>query len=380
VLAGYPWVHLIASGLNLGFAGGANLGIRATGSELVATLNPDVTLRPGWARALGDAFAADAWLGAAGGKLLYPDGATIQHAGGQIDQPLLVAHNRGRGEPDRGQYDQPAEVEFLTGGALLLRRRAVDQIGLFDEAFNPAYYEDVDLCVRLRAAGWAVRYLPAATGLHREGSSTGGASPATARLIHAARLRFAAKHLPLGDLIGRFLPAEAARLAAELRHLSEPAAADRAGLSVFPAALLRRPAPATAPAPPAAPRLLASLTVEVGRRWRVREQPFASHVPLVGPVIAWLRARVNDAGPRWHVLRLLEQQVEFNAAVYRALAETGVAAEAAALADEASAAVLAERLEALAAQQAELAARLADLERRLTALARDRPPPPAASA
>jgi GT2 family glycosyltransferase len=388
--------RVLASPTNLGFAGGANAGIRATGGELVATLNPDVTLRPDWSRHLRDAFAADARLGAAGGKLLYPDGVTIQHAGGRLERPLLMGVHIGRGEPDRGQHDAPADAEFLTGGALMLRRAALAAVGLFDEGFFPAYYEDVDLCLRLRQAGWAVRYVPAATGLHRESASVDSAGAAYYRMIHAARLRFAAKHLPLRELVGRFLPAEAARLSAALQHATGALAADQTGRSVFPAALRAgRPgasgpgpagpagqgaAAAPAPAAPAAPasdpagalpageRRLLDQLAEVGRRWLVEERPFRSSVPLLGPLIVWLRGRLIDTGPRWHTRQILAQQVEFNAAVYRALGSASAEALAARLAGEATAALLVEQLEALSARQTELMARLAELERRLAAL------------
>jgi O-antigen biosynthesis protein len=366
VLRRHPRARVIASQANLGFAGGSNRGIGATRAALVATLNPDVTLHPNWAGALRDAFAADPRLGAAGGKLLYPDGATIQHAGGQIEPSTLVATNIGRGEPDRGQYDAPAEVAFLTGGALLLRRAALAAVGAFDESFYPAYYEDVDLCTRLRAGGWAVRYIPTATGIHGESGSVDGASAAYYRMIHGGRLRHAAKHLPLRELVGRFLPAEVARLAAAQQHQAEPGADDRLGLSSFPGPLLAWTAPGIAPPPPTAP------VAEVGRRWLVRERPLTSSVPLLGPLIVWLRTRLIEAGPGWHARQILAQQVEFNAAVFRALREIAAEARAATLAQPTGAALLAERLEALAEQQAALAERLRALERRLAAL--DGPP------
>jgi GT2 family glycosyltransferase len=390
-----PGLRVLANPTNLGFAGGANAGIATTTGDLVATFNPDVAVRPDWSARLRDAFAADARLGAAGGKLLFPDGATIQHAGGRIEQPSLVGENIGRGEPDRGQYDAPAEVDFLTGGALMLRRTALDAVGPFDERFYPAYFEDVDLCVRLRAAGWGVRYIPTATGRHREGAGADGAGAAYYRMVHAGRLRFAAKQLPLRELVGVFLPAEAARLAVDLQHAVGALAADKTGLSVFPAALLA-PAPAVVPAragvdpalganatpkptDPTAesadraaarldPRPLLDQLAEVGRRWLVEERPFTSSAPLIAPLVVWLRSRLIDAGPRWHVKQILAQQVEFNAAVYRALAGATAEAQAARLGAEASAALLVERLEALSAQQADLLARLSDLEQRLARL------------
>jgi GT2 family glycosyltransferase len=388
VLRAFPWVRVVASERNLGFAGGANTGINAGSSQLVATLNPDVTPRPGWARALTTAFAAMPDLGAAGGKLLYPDQRTIQHAGGQLADSTLIASHRGRGEPDDGQYETAAEVDFLTGGALMLRRAALDRVGLFDEAFYPAYYEDVDLCVRLRDAGWKVIYLPAAVGLHGESGSMDTASLAYYQMIHEGRLRFAAKHLPLAEFVGQYLPADARRIATEIQHLAGPAASARAGrdaaLTLSSEAVQRasgrRSITSEGDRPRAHgaedamtrstdPRPLLDQIADVGRRWLVEERPFTSSAPLLAPVIVWLRTRLNNAGPRWHVRQILAQQVEFNAAVARALAGVTREAQAATIGLPVTTSLLAEHIEALTAQQSAILARLERLEARLADLA-----------
>lgn len=399
LLRGLGSARVIASPENLGFAGGANAGIRATQAALIATLNPDVSLSPDWAATLLPAFAGDPRLAAAGGKLLYPGGDVIQHAGGAIEHPLLVAANIGRGERDNGQYDAAADVDFITGGALLLRRSALDVVGAFDESFYPAYYEDVDLCGRLRAAGWRVRYLPDARGIHRESASVDGRSAAYYRMIHTGRLRFATKVLPPRELVARFLPAEAARIARALQHLGGPYVADESGLTALSASLAGpMPAPRAHGAavdsseplsgpPPAAeeraadrradqfsadPRSLIAQLADVGRRWLVEERPFTSTTPLLAPLIVWLRTAVTNAGPRWHVRQILAQQVEFNAAVYRSLSAIAAEAQAARLGGPAAAAALAAQIEALAEQQATLLARLEALDARVSRLAHGR--------
>lgn len=389
VLQGWPTVDRLVQARNLGFAGGANVGIRATTSELICTLNPDVTLQPDWAATICAAFAADERLGAGGGKLLYPDGVTIQHAGGRIEPTTLTSPHIGRGERDTGQYDRVTEVDFLTGGALMLRRSALEQVGGFDEGYYPAYYEDVDLCARLRAAGWSVRYLPLAVGQHRESTSVDRRGADYYRMIHGGRLRFAAKYLPLAELVQHFLPREAGRLTADLHHLSGTLVEEQAGLTSFPEALWRatstgadpeQPRPIGVPTPSRRDwRSLLAPLAEVRQRWLIEERPFTSSAPLIGPLIVWLRTQVNNAGPRWHVRQLLAQQVEFNGAVTRALSETATTAQSAALSAEASSALLASRLAAVVAQQAELIARLRTLEQRLAALEAGRVRPAAGS-
>ena len=214
-LTAWPRADVRSSPVNLGFAGGANLGIRATEAPLVALLNPDVEVDPGFGAALERVFRIQPRLGAAGAKLRYPGRSTLQHAGGVVDQPLLATHHHGYAEPDKGQWDSPADVDFVTGGAMALRRAAFDDVGEFDEAFFPTYYEDVDLCFRLRAGGWQVRYEPSLTGCRAEGSTL-SRSLAYFRYFHKNRLRFALKHLSPSAWWNEFLPAEIEQLRGEL--------------------------------------------------------------------------------------------------------------------------------------------------------------------
>src|SRR5207302_7257086 len=121
------------------------------------------------------AFARDDRLGVAGGKLLYPDDRTLQHAGGIVRRPLMLADHRRYGQPDDPTETDPIDVDYVTGAAIAIRRRALEQVGGLDEGFF-LYFEETDLCQRARDAGWRVRYLPGATAVHRESAATGPAS------------------------------------------------------------------------------------------------------------------------------------------------------------------------------------------------------------
>ena len=123
---------------------------QATGATLIL-LNQDTEVRPGWLSALLAPFV-DAAVGIAGSKALYPDG-TIQHAGGRIDAQGIT-HHIGRGESDRASQQTLADVDYVSGASLAISRRAHTAIGALDEGFSPAYYEDVDWCVRARIAGF----------------------------------------------------------------------------------------------------------------------------------------------------------------------------------------------------------------------------------
>ncbi len=163
----YPSVHLVQSPVNLGFAGGNNLGIREACGDIVVLLNDDTEVRPGWLKAWAEAASrCDDW-GVLGCKLLYPDGETIQHAGGALEANGLT-HHLGYGEPDDGRFDEELDCEYVTGAAMAVRRDVLAELGGLDETYFPIYFEEVDLCHRVRASGRRVRYVPSCVVVHHE--------------------------------------------------------------------------------------------------------------------------------------------------------------------------------------------------------------------
>jgi len=172
----YPEIRLIESERNRGFAGGNNLALQEITTPYVVLLNNDAVVQPGWLNALLGTFEADGHerVAAVTGKVLLADGVTINSAGSTVDARGYGA-DRGWLEPDRGQYDEPAEVFTASGTALALRRTALDDVGHFDDDFF-LYYEDVDLCWRLRSRGWSIRYEPRAVVHHLHSATTGAGS------------------------------------------------------------------------------------------------------------------------------------------------------------------------------------------------------------
>lgn len=180
--AAFPGVTVIDAGGNLGYARAANLGIAASTTPVVAVLNPDLVVAPGSGAAMTAGFLADADLAAVGPRVLDPDGATYPSARRQPDLATAVGHAcLGRVAPgnrwtrryratDRDP-DVPAEVDWVSGAAVWLRRDALDAVGGWDEGYF-MYVEDVDLCWRLRAAGFTVRYDPACSVTHVQGATT----------------------------------------------------------------------------------------------------------------------------------------------------------------------------------------------------------------
>jgi N-acetylglucosaminyl-diphospho-decaprenol L-rhamnosyltransferase len=195
-------VRVIDPGGNVGYATAANRGIAATSAPIVAVCNPDIEVRWGTAAAMLAAFADDS-VGAAAPRMRNPDGSTYPSA--RRDPALWDALGHAvlglvwPRNPCTRRYREldvdPAaarDVDWASGAALWLRRRAIDAIGGWDEGYF-MYMEDVDVGWRLRRAGWRVRYVPTGEVVHHQGLST---ERRASRMIvehHRSLLRFAAK-------------------------------------------------------------------------------------------------------------------------------------------------------------------------------------------
>lgn len=180
----YPWVRLIESGGNFGFAHAANIGIRASAGEFILLLNPDTVVPPGALRKCVDELARRPDVGVLGCKLVRPDG-TLDHACKRsFPTPVsALAHmtklSRVSAGSRFGTYTAPhvgeddvALVDAVNGAFMLIRAAAIDQVGLLDESYW-MYGEDLDWCFRFWAAGWPVLYWPKATVMHVKGGISG---------------------------------------------------------------------------------------------------------------------------------------------------------------------------------------------------------------
>lgn len=160
---------------NRGFAAACNVGAALARGEYLIFLNSDLEFRPGWLKPMLAAAERDSKVGAVGARLLYPDG-TIQHGGiflreDQLDRVPLVASHDHAGKPGNDpEASRSAELMAVTAAAMLLRREAFDAAHSFDEGFYNGY-EDVDLCLKVRRAGWKIVYEPACTLIHHESKS-----------------------------------------------------------------------------------------------------------------------------------------------------------------------------------------------------------------
>lgn len=217
IAAEFPQVQLVRSAEALGFAGAVNCGIRTAlesgvSLDTVVVLNQDTEAHPGWLAAL-TAPLEDPSVGIVGSQARFPDG-TVQHAGAEILWPLGYGRNLGYGGAAAEQAS--AEPEYVAAVGVALRRAMLDAIGLLDEGFNPAYFEDADLCLRARAAGWRVIYAPEAILTHHEGARTAAGDYGHAALLERNRLRLVLKHMPAQQLLSEFRAAEERQVAARL--------------------------------------------------------------------------------------------------------------------------------------------------------------------
>lgn len=171
-----PNARVAINAENVGFAANCNAGAaRATGDVLMF-VNQDVYGVNGWSNgwdgALLRAFA-DPDVGIVGARLLFPSGA-IQSAGGGFDARCQPYHpHLNCSNPHYWEVCAPRDCEWVTGAALAVRRAVWQQVGGFDEGYTRGYFEDVDLCLRVRAAGLRVCYNPNITLVHRAGSGGG---------------------------------------------------------------------------------------------------------------------------------------------------------------------------------------------------------------
>jgi len=170
----YPSVRILENSRNLGFTGGNNVGIRhalGNGASYVWLLNNDTTVDRHALFCLVEAGERDRGIGILGSKIYYssePD--VISFAGATIDWSRGTSSHIGRGEVDRGQYDNLSEVDRVSGCSMLVKKEVCETVGLFDDTFF-LFVEDVDWCVRAKRSGFRCVFVPASAVWHKEGSS-----------------------------------------------------------------------------------------------------------------------------------------------------------------------------------------------------------------
>jgi GT2 family glycosyltransferase len=194
-----PRAHVLENGRNLGFAEGNNRGIAYAlqrGATHVALVNDDMALDPGWLAALLADERAHPEAGILGGRVLFLDRPDVINSTGievdrclrsrdrDFDRPLAQAPTRAAGS-----------VLAVTGGAMLIARRVLEGVGSFDGSLF-AYCEDYDLCLRARARGFGVRYVPGAVSYHKFAATLGTQHPFRRYLLSRNQMIMVGRHAP----------------------------------------------------------------------------------------------------------------------------------------------------------------------------------------
>jgi GT2 family glycosyltransferase len=194
----FPDVELIPTEVNLGFAGGNNVGIRRAldrGADWVLLVNNDATVEPGLVEALAAAAAARPDAGVLACKVLFADSDRLWYGGASFDPYLGRSRHLGFGEPDAP--GGIGDTVRATGAGMAVSRPAIERAGLLDEELF-LYVEDLEWCLRIRAAGFAVVYVPGARVRHRVSAASGGAgSPTTSYYETRNMLAVVERYRPL---------------------------------------------------------------------------------------------------------------------------------------------------------------------------------------
>jgi O-antigen biosynthesis protein len=165
-------IHLIRNSENLGFLKSCNKAAAQAKGRFICLLNNDTQVQEGWLEHLIAVFKKNKSAAIAGPKLVYPDGR-LQEAGGIIWNNAS-AWNFGRyDDAQKPDYNYSKEVDYISGACLVIRKTVWNKVGGFDEQLTPAYYEDTDLAMKVRKAGYKIFYQPLAVVTHHEGASNG---------------------------------------------------------------------------------------------------------------------------------------------------------------------------------------------------------------
>ncbi len=192
----FPEVHLIALSRNMGFGAANNRGAAAAQGEFLLFLNTDTVVYPGSLERLLNVLRLNDQAGAAGPALIQEGGRFQVSFGGRVNffsemWKKFLGNFCARLRLKRMRTEK--DVVWLSGACLLVRRTAWEQTAGFDENFF-LYFEDIDLCRRLRQKGWRLIYVPSARLFHEGGASTASMKMESRLHYRTSQLRFYRKH------------------------------------------------------------------------------------------------------------------------------------------------------------------------------------------
>lgn len=238
-------VRLIRNPENVGFARACNAGIRASTGDLIVLVNPDTIVERDFFENMRGFFAENPEAGIAGPRVMDPAGRLqlsarkeISMVSGLLGRTSLLTRLFPESSLVRSQFPaikkwaHPAQVDWVSGACMVVRRSTIEEVGPLDERFF-MYFEDADLCRRAREAGWLVYYLPQLQVVHFTGGSS-RSRPKAIWLLHKSAFLYHRKHGvhgPAGVLSALVLLGLAGRALAKLLASFARDVTDRARLS-----------------------------------------------------------------------------------------------------------------------------------------------------
>ena len=204
-----PRVRLLANAVNVGFSRGVNQGVAASAGRVLLIMNPDCRLVAGAFAYMRRELERSPGVAIVGPRILDPDGSVQGSARGDPDMftgffgrttrlrrflPDLSVSRRNVVTDAAVRHADAVTVDWVSGACMVVRREAFDEVRGFDERYF-LYWEDADLCRRLRARGYKIRYVPTATAVHRVGQSSRKARKAAIRAFHESAYLYYATHV-----------------------------------------------------------------------------------------------------------------------------------------------------------------------------------------
>ncbi|MBY0009530.1 glycosyltransferase family 2 protein [Paenibacillus typhae] len=195
IIEEYPFVKLMKSNENLGFAKGNNMAIRQSKGDYVALLNNDANADPDWLLKLFNMLESNSRLGSCACKIVSYYDPDIMDSAGLLIHPSGMSRGNGRAEPV-SNYNITQKILIPSGCASMFRKKALDEAGLFDEDFF-CYCEDTDLGLRLQIFGWECMYVSDAVVHHRYSATAGKYSLFKTYLVERNHFWFVIKNFPM---------------------------------------------------------------------------------------------------------------------------------------------------------------------------------------
>jgi GT2 family glycosyltransferase len=212
---GAPGVELHVNNVNVGFGSGVNQGVRHTSADVVLILNPDCVLTAGAVERLEEELRRHPECAVVGPQIRNDDGSIQGSARGdpsivtglfgrttlltRLFPRSALARRNVRTDVETVTTGESFAVDWVSGACMLARRSAFANVGGFDERFF-LYWEDADLCRRLRHAGHTIRYVPSSVVAHTQGVSSRGVPGLATRAFHESAFRYYSVHVARNPL------------------------------------------------------------------------------------------------------------------------------------------------------------------------------------